>query len=88
MGANQRSPIMEKVDTVHGELDNLWAAIGVLAEHISPYCTPAVSGPEKVKAKDDGLEEVQAPLEKSLGDVLEKISVLQSTVNDLVSRVR
>ena len=88
MNAGQRSPIMEKADTVLGELDNLRAAIGALADHISPYCTPGIPDPEDIKAKSKELEEAGAPLERCLEDALKKIGVLQGVVNDLIARVR
>jgi len=88
MSANQRSPIMEKADATLGELDNLQVVLGMLADHISPYCTPASPEPKEVKVADGKLEEAKAPLERVLEEVVARLCKLQSMVNDMVARLR
>jgi len=87
MGANQRSPIMEKMDVVLGELDNLQVCLGSLADYVSPYCTPATSEP-KAKVTGKELEEAKAPLEIYLEEATAKVRKLQDAVNDLIARLR
>ena len=89
MSANQRSPIMEKADTILSELNDLQVCLGTLAEYISPYCTEAVPTPEKPKAAGgDTVEVPEAPLERRLGDAAEKVRMLRRAVDDLIARLR
>jgi len=88
MSASQRSPIMEKADTILSELNDLQVCLGTLAEYISPYCTEAVPTPEKPKAGGDTVEVPEAPLERRLGDAAEKVRMLRRAVDDLIARLR
>ena len=89
MGASQRSPIMEKADTVLNELNDLQASLGTLAEYISPYCTKAAPLLEEPKAAGgDTVEVPEAPLERRLGDAAEKVRMLRYAVDDLIARLR
>ena len=87
MSASQRSPIMEKMDTVLGELGNLQVCLGTLADYISPYCTPVTPEP-KAKVAGEKLEETKAPLEACLEEAVAKVCRLQGMVNDLIARLR
>ncbi|MCD6143347.1 hypothetical protein [Thermococcus sp.] len=81
----EKSPTMERADTIFWELENLEAALETLANRISFYCTPGTLGEVKESKK---LEDAEAPLERCLGNVLRKVISMQNIVKDLVARVR
>jgi len=83
----QHKPIMEKAITISKALDELNAAIDVLAVELTPYLLPK-NEEEKHAIRKENNDESVSPLEEYLIEFLDKINYLKMKIEQTNSRIR
>ena len=83
----QHNPIIEKAITISKALDELNAAIDVLAVELTPYLLPK-NEEEKHAIRKGNNDESVSPLEEYLIEFLDKINYLKMKIEQTNSRIR